>query len=183
MKRNAGERVLLRIAAGIVLAFGVASALAGPPAHAPAHGWRAKNDPYYQGYSGKRWVSDYGVVGGHCDAGAIGAVLGGVAGAAIGKEVADETGAVIGAIAGVLIGREIDRSLDGSDRGCVSHALDLGHDGQPVRWSNAATGRSYSLTPQASRIIDGRTCRDFVWDNGVRQTACLRSDGTWAVET
>jgi surface antigen len=181
MKRNAGERALLRIAAGIVLALGVATALAGPPAHAPAHGWRAKNDPYYQGYSGKRWVSDYGVVGGHCDAGAIGAVLGGVAGAAIGKEVADETGAVIGAIAGVLIGREIDRSLDGSDRGCVSHALDLGHDGQPVRWSNAATGRSYSLTPHAPRTIDGRTCRDFVWDNGVRQTACLRSDGTWAV--
>lgn len=182
MKRIPGERVRPASAVGIVLALGMAGALAGPPAHAPAHGWRAKNDPYYQGYSGKRWVSDYGVVGGQCDAGAIGAVLGGVAGAAIGKEVADETGAVIGAIAGVLIGREIDRGMDRSDRGCVSHALDLGRDGQPVRWSNAATGRSYSVTPYALRTIDGRSCRDFVWDNGVRQTACLRADGSWSIQ-
>jgi hypothetical protein len=65
MKRIPGERVRLASAVGIALALGMAGALAGPPAHAPAHGWRAKNDPYYQGYSGKRWVSDYGVVGGH----------------------------------------------------------------------------------------------------------------------
>ena len=154
MKRIPAERVLPVMAVGMALALGLASALAGPPAHAPAHGWRAKNDPYYQGYSGKRWVSDYGVVGGHCDA---------------------------GAIAGVLIGREIDRGLDRSDRGCVSHALDLGRDGQPVQWSNAATGRSYSVTPYAPRTIDGRTCRDFVWDSGVRQTACLRADGSWSI--
>ena len=66
---------------------------------------------------------------------------------------------------------------------CAGGALrcGAGRDGQPVRWSNAATGRSYSVTPYAPRTIDGRSCRDFVWDNGVRQTACLRSDGSWAI--
>ena len=164
------------------LALAVSAALAAPPPHAPAHGWRQKNDPYYLGYSGHRWQSDYGVVAGRCDAGAIGAVLGGVAGAAIGKEVADETGAVIGAITGVLIGAEIDRRMDASDRGCVSHILDLGRDGQPVRWSNAATGRSYSVTPYARRTIGGRTCRDIEWGGGERQSACLRPDGSWVID-
>ena len=32
-----------------------AEALADPPKHAPAHGWRKKHDPYYVGFSGYRW--------------------------------------------------------------------------------------------------------------------------------
>jgi len=164
------------------LALAVSAALAVPPSHAPAHGWRQKNDPYYLGYSGHRWQSDYGVVADAFITGAIGAVLGGVAGAAIGKEVADETGAVIGAIAGVLVGAEIDRRMDRSDRGCVSHVLDLGRDGQAVRWRNPATGLGYSLVPYAPRTVDGRTCRDIEWGGGERQTACLRPDGSWVID-
>ncbi len=36
-------------------------ALADPPSHAPAHGWRKKNDPYYVGYTGRHWNDDFGV--------------------------------------------------------------------------------------------------------------------------
>jgi hypothetical protein len=43
------------------------AALAVPPAHAPAHGWRRKHDPTYAGYSGRNWERDYGVRSGSCD--------------------------------------------------------------------------------------------------------------------
>src|SRR4030095_594063 len=66
------------------------AALAVPPAHAPAHGWRRKHDPTYAGYSGRNWERDYGVRLGRCDRAEIGAVLGGVAGGVIGSEVADD---------------------------------------------------------------------------------------------
>ena len=42
--------------------------LADPPSHAPAHGWRKKHDPYYEGYTGRKWADDYGVKSGRCDA-------------------------------------------------------------------------------------------------------------------
>ena len=34
-------------------------ALSQPPPHAPAHGWRKKNDPYYVGYTGRQWERDF----------------------------------------------------------------------------------------------------------------------------
>ena len=49
-------------------------ALADPPAHAPAHGWRKKNDPSYVGYTGTAWPRDYGITTGHCNREEIGAV-------------------------------------------------------------------------------------------------------------
>src|SRR4029453_4939574 len=66
------------------------AATAVPPAHAPAHGWRAKHDPTYAGYSGRNWQRDYGVRLGRCDRAEIGALLGGVAGGGIGGGVAHE---------------------------------------------------------------------------------------------
>ena len=42
-------------------------AYADPPAWAPAHGWRKKHDPYYQGYSGTQWEQDYGIINGQCN--------------------------------------------------------------------------------------------------------------------
>jgi len=33
-------------------------ALADPPDHAPAHGWRKKHDPAYVGYTGREWERD-----------------------------------------------------------------------------------------------------------------------------
>src|SRR5687768_10824729 len=58
---------------------------AAPPEHAPAHGWRKKNDPFYVGYSGKHWDRDYAVLSGRCNREEIGAVLGGVAGGVVGR--------------------------------------------------------------------------------------------------
>jgi len=52
------------IVAGLALP---AAVMADPPAHAPAHGWRKKHDPYYVGYTGRQWADDYGVRSGRCD--------------------------------------------------------------------------------------------------------------------
>ena len=40
------------------------AAFADPPAHAPAHGWRKKHDPYYVGYTGVSWERDYEISSG-----------------------------------------------------------------------------------------------------------------------
>jgi len=54
----------LRFAVLLALATMVAlPAFAAPPPHAPAHGWRAKHDPYYVGYTGRHWSDDYGTSG------------------------------------------------------------------------------------------------------------------------
>lgn len=57
-----------RITGGLllILAASLGTSYADPPAHAPAHGWRKKHDPYYQGYSGYQWQRDYGVIRGEC---------------------------------------------------------------------------------------------------------------------
>ena len=62
-------------------------AMADPPPHAPAHGWRKKHDPYYVGYTGRHWNDDYGVRSGRCDRDRVGTALGAVVGGAIGAAV------------------------------------------------------------------------------------------------
>ncbi|MDP2627510.1 MAG: hypothetical protein Q8Q58_11465 [Candidatus Rokubacteria bacterium] len=42
-----------------------------PPPWAPAHGWRAKHDPFYLGYTGKKWDRDFGVLDGRCNRSAV----------------------------------------------------------------------------------------------------------------
>jgi hypothetical protein len=59
------------------------SAVADPPSHAPAHGWRKKHDPYYVGYSGQQWERDFDISSGTCNRQAVATVLGGVAGGVI----------------------------------------------------------------------------------------------------
>src|SRR5262250_2149048 len=94
-------------------------ALADPPAHAPAHGWRKKHDPTYVGYTGTTWDHDYDVLSGHCNHEAVGAVL----------------------------GARIGRTVDAGDRGCIGHALEMGTVGRTVIWANSATGLRYEVTP------------------------------------
>ena len=64
----------------MVIALGLAAVsvplLADPPGHAPAHGWRKKNDPHYVGYTGRTWQDDYGIRSGRCNREAVGAAQG-----------------------------------------------------------------------------------------------------------
>lgn len=166
-------------------------ALAAPPAWAPAHGWRKKNDPSYAGYSGRQWEDDYGVRAGRCDRADVGAVLGGVAGGMIGAEIAKDgtrgVAVALGAVIGAAIGAEVGRRMDQTDRSCVGHALELSQTGRTVTWTNPNTAVSYRLTPTAE--IDGPGgCRKFrltaTGSFGLsegRTVACPSADGTWTL--
>lgn len=167
-------------------------AVADPPAHAPAHGWRKKHDPYYVGYTGTPWERDYDVSSGHCNREEIGAVLGAVAGGAIGAKVgSDENRTVailIGAAAGALIGAKIGRELDEGDRGCFGHALEIARAGQRIVWDNPVTHVSYALTPGEGRRGSKGICRDFTLlaTRGTERSerkgqACQRSAGVWEI--
>jgi surface antigen len=165
---------------------------ADPPPHAPAHGWRKKNDPNYVGYTGKKWDRDYGVIDGRCNLEAVGAVLGGAVGGAIGSQVVKGEGRavaiVVGTVLGAVIGARIGRELEEADRGCIGHALELAADGRPVTWVNPQTGLSYAVTPTRGFKQNGRSCREFttaVTAKGRKETvtdrACRDSDGTWQI--
>ena len=165
------------------------AALAEPPDHAKAHGWRKKHDPNYVGYTGRVWERDYGVVEGTCNRKEIGTVLGAVVGGAIGSQVGDGTGRtvaiIVGSVLGAAIGREIGRDLDEGDRGCVGHALELAKAGQRVRWVNESTGVTYVITPQAP-ARQGDACRSYKLSatrDGKSTShdgkACRANDGTW----
>jgi hypothetical protein len=91
MGRNATYALLI----GLLVAW-VAPAFAQPPAHAPAHGWRTKNDPYYTGYAGKQWERDFDISSGRCNRQEIATVIGGIAGGVIANRVADEHKPFIG---------------------------------------------------------------------------------------
>ena len=166
------------------------AALAEPPSHAPAHGWRAKNDPTYAGYSGRNWQRDYGVRLGRCDRAEIGAILGGVTGSVIGAKVVEDddrlVAVVVGTVIGAAIGSEIGRRMDRTDRSCVGHALELANYGQTVAWSNPSTKVSYQLTPLAEDKVSTDGCRRFrLVAHGTfglsegRTTACPDADAVW----
>jgi surface antigen len=184
-------RALALAALALTLAAPPAS-YADPPPHAPAHGWRKKHDPYYLGYTGKKWDRDYGVIEGRCNREAIGAVLGGVVGGAVGSQVvkgeARAVAIVVGSVLGAVIGAKIGRELDEADRGCVGHALELAADGRPVTWVNPQTGLIYAVTPKRGFKKNGQSCREFttaVTSKGAKEAvtdrACRSSDGTWQI--
>jgi surface antigen len=172
---------------GTLVLVGVA--MATPPSHAPAHGWRKKNDPAYVGYTGTAWERDYGVSSGHCNREEIGAVLGGAAGAVIGSRTSDEhrtVATILGAAAGALIGAAIGRDMDEGDRGCLGHALEIGKPGQRITWTNTRTGVNYVLIPDAGTKSNGKSCRGFVLMGTLkgkkeerRAKACQSSAGQW----
>jgi surface antigen len=167
------------------------SAVAQPPAHAPAHGWRKKNDAHYVGYTGRQWQHDYEISSGHCNREAIATVVGGVVGGALAHRIADENrtvATIIGAAAGALVGKRIGRELDEADRGCVGHALEIGVAGRAVSWSNEATGVQYRLSPGADRERNGLACREFTMvstagrqRSSQRGLACQSRAGVWEI--
>ena len=182
--------MLCRAAAWALVAAMAAPALADPPSHAPAHGWRKKHDPYYVGYTGKHWPDDYGIRGGRCDRDRAGAALGAVVGGAIGAAVADDDDRLIailvGATLGAVIGHEIGDEMYDNDRACFGHALELLEDGRRVSWSGARTGITYVLAPDGRFERDGRVCRHFTLlrQSGGHQVskpgnACRFGEGDW----
>ncbi len=182
-----------RIALLVLIGALSTAALADPPAHAPAHGWRVKHDPYYIGYSGKEWEHDYSILSGHCDHHAIATVLGGVVGATVGSKVADNdnrtVAMIIGAAAGALIGHKIGEALDDGDRGCIGHSLEVGKTGQHVLWVNDVSGVRYDMLVGGDRDHGGSKCREFtlVAKSGDRQSTkdgigCESRPGVWDIE-
>jgi surface antigen len=207
------------VRAGIVAVLALAiipvPSPAEPPPWAPAHGWRKKNDPNYVGYTGNRWPEDYGVLDGRCDAAkvgsVVGSVVGGVVGGAIGSEVAKDSpnrrvAIVVGTVIGAVIGHRVGAEIDGGDRGCMGHALELVGERKSVRWTNPKSGVSYVLTPTRNFTGDQRNpCRQFTavasrgagrderkgkgWGKGKARdgdatfqgVACRAANGEWVV--
>lgn len=189
MSRN---RTFLTAVSGLLVAMAIAApvALADPPSHAPAHGWRKKHDRNYVGYTGYRWTDDYGIREGRCDRDRVGTVLGAVVGGAIGSAVADRDDRLIailaGATIGAIIGREIGQDMDRSDHACFGHSLELLEDGRRVYWDGARPGLRYTLTPDRRFERNGKVCRRF-WlvreydGKRVKKSgnACRYGDGDW----
>jgi surface antigen len=190
-------RITSLIAPSVIASLAIAlsaPAFAQPPAHAPAHGFRAKqrSQVTYIGHAGYEWELDYGIKSGNCDRRAIATALGGITGALIANRVADDdnrtVATLIGAAAGALIGNRIGRNIDKADEACVGHALELGETGQPVSWTNEDTGVSYQVVPGAARDRDGSTCREFAFTavtgserSTRRSLGCESEPGVWQI--
>jgi surface antigen len=180
-----------RFVALMLLAAWSVSAVADPPAHAPAHGWRKKHGATYVGRTGVKWEHDFEISSGRCNRDAIGAVVGGVVGGVIANRVADEhrtVATILGATAGALIGHRIGRELDERDRDCFGHALEIGEPGRLVVWTNESTGVRYELTPGADRKRDGAACREFTMvavvggeKSSRHGLACESEPGVWRI--
>jgi len=165
------------------------AAFADPPAHAPAHGWRKKHDPYYVGYTGVSWERDYEVSSGRCNREEIATVVGAVAGGVIANRVGEEhkgVATIIGIIAGGVIGNRIGKELDEADRGCLGHALEIAQPGQRVIWANEASGMKYELLPGAGSTRSGTPCREYTLvsiagrdRSSQKGIACQSQPGVW----
>jgi surface antigen len=180
---------------GVVLITGLLLAsppalFADPPPWAPAHGWRKKHDPYYQGYTGTRWPEDYGILDGRCNREAIGAAIGGAVGGIIGSKVGEggarTVATIIGTVLGAVMGAKLGEILDEADRACIGHALELVRDETRVSWVNPEAGVSYLLKPLGGYRSHGMPCREFsmrVTRAGRSETrqgrACRKAEGTW----
>jgi surface antigen len=165
-------------------------AIADPPDHAKAHGWRKKNDPRYVGYTGRDWERDYGVLEGNCSRKEIGTVAGAIVGGAIGSQIGDGNGRtvaiILGSVLGGIVGREIGRDLDDADRACVGHTLELVDVGRSVHWVNERTKVSYLLTPLAGGSGDSKNCRRYTLKTTFQAKArtsegraCRDESGAW----
>jgi surface antigen len=172
------------------LAVWAGPAFSDPPAHAPAHGWRKKHDPYYVGYTGRQWEQDFEIASGRCNREEIATVIGAVTGGVIANRVSEEHKAVatiVGAIAGGVIGNRIGRELDEADRACVGHALEIAQQGQRVAWTNDSTGVRYELSPGAGSTRNGASCREYTLVTATSRrdrssqtgVACQSQPGVW----
>jgi surface antigen len=183
---------LLTICCSVLLA---APALADPPDHAPAWGYRNKEKDKdkgprrFHGYTGVEWEQDYGVAGGRCDTDKVLTVVGAVGGAVIGNRTASAGNRTIatiaGAIIGGLIGNQAGDAIDDGDRACAGHGLEVGTVGHAITWTNPRTHIAYRMEPL--RDLPGG-CREFRYRAGAGagvksavMVACRKPNATWEV--
>jgi surface antigen len=185
--RQTRRRTFSGLALIAILCLAQAPVWADPPPWAPAHGWRKKHDPYYQGYTGRQWDRDYGIAAGRCDRQAVGAVVGGVLGAAVGSQIgrgADQQIAILlGTAIGAVVGSRVAEGMTNADAACIGHALELAGDGRVVTWADDR-GTQYRVKPLRGYTRDGLACRRFQLTAGgrtVEQGACQREPGTWEI--
>jgi surface antigen len=167
---------------------------ADPPSHAPAHGYRDKQDKrdrdgrkQHRGYTGVEWADDHGVASGRCNTDTVLTAVGAVGGAVIGNRTASPenrtVATIVGAIAGGIIGNQIGEAIDDRDRACMGHGLEITPVGRVVAWTNPRTQVQYQMRP-VRNLADG--CRLFEYRAGERgkmvaMTACRGNNGAWAV--
>lgn len=181
----------LALAGGTALVASTStSAHAAPPPHAPAHGWRKKNDPNYAGYTGDRWERDYGVRSGRCNTDEILAAVGAVAGGVIGNRTASDgnrtVATIVGAVIGGVVGAKVGDAIDDRDRACIGHSLELADTGRAVQWTNPQTRVAYVVRPTRN-LDDGCREFEFVADRAGRKQkdrmkACRERGGAWEFE-
>src|SRR5688572_20363890 len=88
-----------------------APAMADPPAHAPAHGYRNKEARKFRGYTGTEWPEDYGVSSGRCNTDTVLTVIGAAGGAIIANRTADRDNRAIATVLGAVIGGVIGNKI------------------------------------------------------------------------
>lgn len=190
--KQSRKNIIAGCTAALLVGLIALPAFAAPPPHAPAHGWRAKHDPTYAGYTGHRWERDYGIIDGRCNRRAVAAILGGAVGGMIGSQVGDGSGRGIailaGTVIGAVVGAEIGRRMDDADQACIAHGLELAKDGQRIRWDAPERGLNYTLTPLGP-YRDEADCRVFSLDVGgaqrseTRGVGCRKPDGSWKLRS
>ncbi|HEY1058954.1 MAG TPA: hypothetical protein VGE55_09520 [Limnobacter sp.] len=130
------------------------------------------------GYTGKGWVSDYGVLKGECT---VQALIGPnkkplpAQMAVVEQDPAFDTLLPSGK-------NDVARQLDAQ---CFGHTLELVPTGQAVRWVNPLTGNGVYLSPGAK----SDTCRSYLGvlassgqKSKFRGEACSPSPGVWKIQ-
>ena len=169
----------------------------GPPAWAPAWGYRGKEKLKYK--RGNRFYEvepasliQVGSNGfGTCNRDVIGALLGGAAGAAAGSQFGKGDGKIFttvgGAIIGALIGGNLGQAMDQTDQNCVGQVLERAPNDSTVTWRDPDRQAQYQVTPtQTYQSPSGNYCREYqtqiVIGGRVENafgTACREPDGSW----
>jgi surface antigen len=171
-------------------------ALADPPAHAPAYGYRDKDKQArkeqkaarkYRGYTGVEWQEDYGIHSGRCNTDTVMTAIGAAGGAIIGNRTASPENrtiaTIVGAIVGGVIGNKIGDAIDDRDRACMGHSLEVGAIGKAITWTNPKTRVVHTVRPVAD--LPGG-CRRFEFvaapnSKPALMTACRTPQATWAI--
>jgi surface antigen len=123
-----------------------------------------------------------------------GALSGAAVGAGIGALAGKGKGAAIGGVVGLLGGAMVGAAVDQRDCMQAQAALrfmSTANVGQPIRWSDPATGNSGTITPltAATPSQSGQVCRQYRRDSVIsgQQTGgdvgvvCRTVSGDWQV--